>query len=138
MQSKILVAIVVIVAVGAFFGGMKYQQAQGMGQRQLQFTGGPGGQNGGFGRRFGGAGSNAQAARGQVVSLDSSNITLKLSDGSTKLINLSGSTSYMKADKASANDIKTGTTIMVFGTTNSDGSITAQNVQLNPMTRPTK
>ena len=135
MQTKIIiVALIIIVGIAAFFGGVKYQQAQAGSSRQFYLHGGQGG-NMGL-RRFGGQGNaNFQATRGQVVSVDTNNITLKLQDGSTKLINLSGSTRYMKEDQAASSDIKSGTTIMVIGSTNSDGSISAQDVQINPLTR---
>jgi type 1 fimbria pilin len=139
MKNKsILITIVVAIIVGAiaFFGGMKYQQTktpQFAGQFFRNTQGGPGGfgqggQRGGN-RGFGGA------TVGEVVSQDASSITLKLMDGSSKIVNTSSSTTYSKTDTAAKTDIKTGARIAAIGTSNSDGSITAQNIQLNPMFR---
>lgn len=65
--------------------------------------------------------------------MDSNSLTIKLQDGSSKIVILSDKTAYVKSDKASKTDLKAGETVAVFGTDNSDGSVTAQNVQLSPM-----
>lgn len=138
MKNNLVLPIVVAVVVGAvaFFGGMKYQEskapinnasAQGAGGQRGQgrFGGGAGGQGGAGGR----------PVVGEILSEDSGSITVKLMDGSSKIVNLSDSTTYSKTDTASKSDLKTGQRVAAFGTANSDGSITAQNVQLNPMFR---
>lgn len=131
----ITVIIVVVVAAVAFFGGTKYQQTQAQGTANGgQFAhGGANGQDrqgGNAGRgRFGGA------TVGEILSIDANSVTVKLQDGSSKIINISGSTTFSKTDTASKSDLKTGERVAAFGLTNSDGSITAQNVQLNPMFR---
>ncbi len=129
--NSMIMTVVIAVVVGAiaFYGGMKYDASQNT-KSQSSLQGGAGG-NGGYFRR--GGGSNGQAVRGQVVSSDANSITVKLSDGSSKIINTSGSTMFTQSSKASASDVKNGTTVAAFGTNNSDGSITATNVQINPM-----
>ena len=42
------------------------------------------------------------------------------------------STSINKSAEGSKNDLIVGENVAVFGTNNSDGSVTAQNIQLNP------
>lgn len=117
--------IVVVIAVVAFFGGMKYQQ---MGSQQSL----------GNGQRFGNGqgrfGGNGRAQVGQVISIDTagSNLVIKLQDGSSKIVNLTGQTRVVKTAIASVSDILTGNEIAVFGMANTDGSITASNIQLNP------
>jgi hypothetical protein len=59
-------------------------------------------------------------------------MTVKLSNGSTEIVVLSSSTAFMQSTKAGLSDIKTGDTVNVVGTANSDGSVTAQDVQINP------
>lgn len=127
-QMLITIIVAVVVAAVSFFGGMKYQQSQGRnsllgGQFQR-------GLNGQFGRN-----GSGRATLGDIVSLDSNNITVKMQNGTSKIANLSGTTIYSKTDIALKSDLKTGEKVAVFGTENSDGSITAQNVQLNPRER---
>lgn len=83
-------------------------------------------------RQRNGQNANSRAVRGDIVSVDEQGITVKLTDGSTKNVFLSSSTSITKATSAAKADLKTGETVMVFGQTNADGSVTAQNVSLNP------
>jgi len=128
MNSKILIIIVAIVIAGAgFFGGIQYQKSQ-----VGNFAGG----QGGFRQRGVAGAGQGQAAfrpvRGSILSIDTNGITVKLQDGSSKIIILPGSTVFMKEASASKDDVKTGDMVMVTGTNNSDGSITAQNVQINP------
>jgi hypothetical protein len=134
-NPQILAAVLLIVGLGAgFFGGMQYQKSQ----RSSGFiqSGGPGGQNG-AGRRFGGgAGGNGGRVVGQIISSDSNSITVKLQDGSSKIVVVPASAAINKAAQGSKADLTTGTTVAVFGTSNSDGSVTASNVQINPMMRP--
>lgn len=88
-----------------------------------------GGYRGGMRGRFGGA------AIGKVVSSDSNSVTIQMQDGSSKIINITGSTTISKTATAAITDIQSGARIAAFGTTNSDGSINAQNIQINPMQR---
>lgn len=133
----ITIVVAIVVAAVAFFGGMKYQQSHALASNA----------NAGFGQNFGRRGQNGQGARtggrggfgganvGEIVSMDANSVTIKLQDGSSKIVNLSSSTTYSKTDTASKTDLKTGDRIAAFGTANSDGSITAQNIQVNPMFR---
>ena len=137
MKSNWIITIViaVVVAGAAFFGGMQYQKMHIAGSSA---TGGQYGQGGqGANGRFGGArrAGAGGATVGQVVSQDANSITVQLADGSSKIVNISGTTTFSKTASASKSDIQTGTRIAAFGTPNSDGSISAQNVQINPMIR---
>ena len=124
------ILLVVIAAGAAFFGGIQYQKSQRNAQF-ANFTGGSG--NAGF-RRMGMAnGQNSgQAVVGEILKSDDSSITVKTQDGSSKIILLSGSTAINKQATGTKDDLKPGERVAVFGTSNSDGSVTAQNVQLNP------
>jgi hypothetical protein len=136
MKNNVLITILIaiIVAGASFFGGMKYQQSKGFSAANFdngvnnrgQFTGRNGNMMGrnGFGNR---------PVSGEILSVDNGSITVKLQDGSSKLINVSNTTVYVKTSSATVSDLKAGDVISAFGITNSDGSLTAQNVQLNPM-----
>ena len=121
---------IVLVTFGlGFFGGMKYQES-----KRVTFTSRIGNtmgmQGGESGRRM-----NFRPINGEIISSDDKSITVKLSDGSSKIVVLGTSTVINKADQATKDDLKVGEKAAVFGTENSDGSITAQNIQLNPTFR---
>lgn len=130
MNKNVVLSIVVAVifAAGGFFGGMYYQKSQ----RAVGQFGGVGQ----FGRRMMGAygqGANrGNAILGQIISSDAKSVTVKLSDGSSKIVVLSAATVINKQATGSASDLKTGETVSVFGQANADGSVTATNVQLRP------
>ena len=56
-------------------------------------------------------------------------------DGSSKIAILTNNTVYNKSAKGTKDDLKTGEQVGVFGSTNPDGSVTAQDVQINPSVR---
>ncbi len=124
MKNKnIIIAAVAALLIGAglgFFGGMKYQQSKTPAGRSGMF------QRGSAGIRN----SMGMAVRGQIISADTSSITVKLPDGSTKIVILSSTTMIGKTTTGNASDLTNGVNVIVFGNTNSDGSVTAQNVQV--------
>lgn len=130
----ITAVIAVLVGVGCFFGGMQYQKSKtpsfaqfGNGNRQF----GQNGQrtNGDNQARFGNRG-NIQRVSGEIISADENSVTVKLEDGSTKIIILADSATINKTSEASKDELQTGETVNIFGTSNSDGSVTAQTVSL--------
>jgi hypothetical protein len=129
-NTAVTVALVLLVGVGGFYGGMTYQKSQSPANGFAQYggrmgQGGPAGGPGGMGRNgFG------RPVAGQIIEKDASSITVKMQDGSTKIVLLSNSTTINKATKAIKDDLKKGENVMVVGTTNSDGSVTANNINL--------
>ena len=103
--------------------------------------GGPDGGPGG-GRRFNGNGSGGPPpsdpnftrpdpnsfANGTVKSISGSTFTVTDNNGTTKTVNTNGSTAVSVLKNVSLNDLATGQQIIVRGTTNSDGTVTATNV----------
>ena len=122
-----MVVVLVVGLVVGFGGGMVYQKGQ-----TPQIPGGV------IGRRGTGNFGNANGMRatiGTILSTDSKTVTVKLTDGSSKIVILNDKTAIGKNSTASASDLVSGQTVQVFGTANTDGSITATTVQLNPEQR---
>ncbi len=67
---------------------------------------------------------------GTIISQDEKSLTLNLAEGGSKIIYLSPSTKIVKMTEAAMADLSIGQTVMVNGSTNSDGSLSAQMVQL--------
>jgi hypothetical protein len=106
---------------------MKYQQSK-QSNSFRQFAG-QGGRNLGTNR------NGFRPVNGDIISSDTNSITVKLADGSSKIVILNDKTAINKASTATAADLKVGEKVVVFGQDNSDGSVTAQNIQLNPIAR---
>jgi len=134
MEKTLLIIIVLAIGIGviAFYGGMKYGQSLALKNltpekmREIfQQRGGPVfTQNQGQGQRAG-------FLSGQVISKDENSLTIKLADGSTKIIFLSQLTQISKATKGTREDIETGKEVSVTGTQNEDGSLTARTIQIS-------
>lgn len=128
-KSNLLLVILVVILVGggAFFAGMKYQQSKSPLGRLGNFPGGRGGQF--QQQRFG---QGFRPVNGEIISQDEKSLSVKLQDGSSKIVIITDSTAINKASAGVVEDLKVGEKVAVFGTENSDGSVTAQNIQLNP------
>lgn len=128
---KIIVILLLLIVGGAgFFAGTKYQQSQTQNAFRQGFNGQMPTRN-----RAGGANANGAATRGDIIDVSNASITIKLADGSSKIVLVSDKTTISTTSAGSKSDLKNGETVAVFGTTNSDGSLTAQNVQINPQDR---
>ncbi|MFA5830045.1 MAG: hypothetical protein WC843_06180 [Candidatus Gracilibacteria bacterium] len=137
MKKIVVPVLITAVVVGglSFYGGMQYQQSTLNAQRQ-QRTGSFGGAGGigaaGFGGAAGVRGQAAGMINGDIISSDDKSITVKTRDGGSKIVFFSGSTGITKSVDGVASDLATGKTVIVSGTANSDGSVTAQTIQLRP------
>jgi hypothetical protein len=131
MKKTILIFVIVliIVGVGAFYGGMKYRQSKAPPRRVFQELS-PEQRQQFFQGRAGRISENFLL--GEIISKDNQSLTLKLPDGSSRIIFFSSSTQISKTTEGSINDIEIGKQIMVSGSQNSDGSFTAKIIQLSP------
>jgi hypothetical protein len=126
-QTHIIWAIVVIVAFagGWFIGqGTASGTAANRGAFALSSS-----TRAGFAGR-GGAGAGGGFVAGTIMSIGSSSLTISLPNGNSEIVFYSGSTSVIKPTPASVSDLTPGTTVMIGGMSNSDGSLTAQSIQV--------
>jgi cytochrome c-type biogenesis protein CcmE len=120
----------IIIAVAFFFIG------HAAGNKKPKGFAGPGmayqGQMGARGGMMRGGGG----AMGTILSMDSTSLTLSIKDGGSKIVLLTDATPVMKTSPGSRSDLKTGESVMVTGTTNQDGSISAQSISIRPAGTP--
>ena len=136
--QKTTLGIGAVVIAGVFFwGGMVY----GQGKSVASTTGSQNFSTQGGQLRGGVAGANGaqRSARimnggavGSIVAKDTTSITVALRDGGSKIVFLSPKTAISKTTDGVAGDLAVGKEVSVNGTPNSDGSITAQSIQLRP------
>lgn len=132
MKKIFIIAVVgaVIIAGGAFYGGMQYSKSQ---------------TKSGFNQRMQGFQPNDRTdgkinsmTIGEILLKDEKSITVKLQDGGSKIILFSDATNIGKYVNGNKDDLIVGESVTVNGTTNSDGSITAQSIQIRPTVQPGK
>lgn len=117
----------------SFYGGIKYQES-----KAKSFTGQFGeGQGMMRNGRVGGNGNRSgfRPVAGEIISADGKSITVKLQDDSSKIVLINDKTVINKVQTVNKSELKVGEKVSVFGSENTDGSVTAQNVQLNPILR---
>ena len=123
MNKPIKIIIVLAIAAALFYGGFAYGQSTGSASTSSAsaYSGARATRTGGF--------AGGSATVGTVVSSDATSVTIALKSGSVVAF-YSTSTPIMDTTIGSPNDIVAGANITVLGTTNSDGSITANSIQL--------
>ena len=128
-----MVAVAVVFTGGGFWGGMNYASGQ-----RASFSGGTfAGRTGGTGRTNG-----MNGAFGTIIAKDASSITVQLggpnatstnsSSTGTRIVLYGDTTQIEKTVSGSAGDLTVGTSVLVNGASNSDGSITASSIQIRP------
>lgn len=137
--TGLIIAGAVIIGALAFFCGLKFGQRNDSGkmrasqfqnltaEQHQQFQ-----QNGGLRRSGQGNGFIA----GEILSKDDKSIIIKLPDGGSKIIFYSASTTVAKTAEGTLADLAVGTNISANGSANSDGSLTAQSIQIRPQIQP--
>ena len=125
-KTSIIIAIITLLLVsgGAFYGGMIYGKSQ-----NAKPTFGAGNFQGMGANKTGINGSNLIS--GNIISKDGNSITVQLlNNAGSKIIFYSYTTQISKNTSGTSDDLATGTAVSITGTTNSDGSVTAQSIQI--------
>lgn len=153
MDKKCLILLIVVLLVaggGGFYGGTAYQKNKSSSQatsvegvfsrgnmtdeereamRERMRSGGmPENMPGDFAARGGGFG---RPISGGIIGVDDNSITLKLEDGSTRIVFLSGETQINKIDACTKDDLAENVEVTVSGTENDDGTIEARQIQIS-------
>ena len=119
-KNILLVLLILIVAFASYsYGASKasVSKADTVGGKQRG-----GGMNRGGGDAF---------ITGDIISHDDTSVTIQLKDTGSKIVFVSASsTKISKITSGTLSDLTVGTKVMINGTTNSDGSVTANTVQL--------
>jgi len=149
MKTFIIVIIIILLVGGGYYlfmhshSNIQEQNASAPTQEASNQTGShqyphPSGTKG-FGRgQFGNMPSGSKPIFGQVTAVNGNTLTVQRQsrngNGTTITVDLSSSTQYTGG---SQNNIQNGTRIAGYGTANSDGSINAEKITINP-TFPTR
>jgi len=142
MSNKIIIVGVLcalIFGAGGFYGGMKYQQGKSPAAASGNFQRGAANISGAL--RNGRTGGGNGFATGEILSKDDKSVTIQLrspqnatgtagTQAGSKIIFFSASTEITKSASGTPADLQVGQTITVSGTANTDGSLSAQSIQL--------
>lgn len=127
-KLHIVWAIVVVIAlIGGFFWGKASAPAATRGG----FAGAGGTFSSSTRSRFGG-GAGGGLTIGQISAVTPESMTLQLANGNSEVVLYSSSTAVTEPTAVSAANLAVGTNVMVAGTSNSDGSVTATTIQVRP------
>ncbi len=132
-RNQIIGAVVgiIIIGGGAFYAGTVYGKGQTPTRGGGQFAAGGAG---GFVARGGGRGAGGGGfTAGDIVSTSNGSISIKMQNGSsTEIVLVGQSTQILKSTSGTISDLIVGTPVVVTGTPNSDGSLSATSIQIRP------
>lgn len=131
--STIVVVLVVVVGVGAFFAGTSYGEQQAQNTRAEFFSARQGGASGPGGAPSqagqGGQQVGRPAASGTVKSVNGNSVQVSQQDGSTVTVTVNSQTAIQKTASGTISDLQPGERITVFST-QTGSNIVAQSIQL--------
>lgn len=126
-NNLITIALMIITGIAGFVIGMKYKESK-MPEFLRNTPANFNGRNAQFGQRGGNGG--IRPVSGEIIDTGENNVTVKLDDNTSKIIILTDESSIKKTEDGTKDDLSEGSKVTVFGEENSDGSITAQNIQI--------
>ncbi|MBP7964275.1 MAG: hypothetical protein KBG20_18055 [Caldilineaceae bacterium] len=148
--AQIIVGVVLMLAVagGSFYAGMVYGQGQGgtdtaqadqisaFATARANGEAPAAGQFGGRGQRDAtGAAQAGGNTFGEIESIADGVITITTNAGATVQVQVADTTLIEKNASVTVNELEVGETVIVSGSENADGSITARSVQVSPAGR---
>ena len=138
----VVAVLVVAVGVGCFFGG---RATSGSNAKAASLPNGfptsgsmsGSGAQGAYGAYAGRGGRGGNMVIGSIIANDGTTITVKTSNGSTKIVMFSGSTTISKTETGSASDLTVGQEVTVSGSTDSaTGTVTATRISVGRLQGP--
>jgi len=123
----IWLVVAIVVGTGGFFYGRSIATTSRAG-----FAGATGAYGSSTRRLAGGAAGGFTT--GQILSFGSGDMTLQLANGNSEVVLYASSTPVTEPTTVSPSTLSVGTNVMVAGTTNSDGSLTATTIQVRTST----
>jgi hypothetical protein len=119
-SGVVVLVVVLLLAGGAFWGGVKYGQSSRPKRMDNVRLGSLNTTNGG------------EMMSGEILSKDESSVTVKLTEGGSKIIFLTSETKINKMASIGLGDLAVGEQVSVNGKTNTDGSLSATNISVRP------
>lgn len=125
-QLPFLILVVLVLIVSSFYAGRLSVSSKNLPSNGAQGRG----MMNGITRGQGNQALRGNMVNGEIISQDDKSLTLKLADGGSKLVYFSASTTVSQMTSTPVSDLSVGQTVMINGSANSDGSISAQSIQV--------
>ncbi len=130
-NKKIIGVVVIVIALGlSFYSGMRYDQSNAAAAAAARGANFRTGGIGASGVRGGGTGGAGGGTAGDIISKDATSITVSLRAGGSKIVFFSPSTPISAIASGTPADLISGKQVVVQGTTNTDGSVSATSIQV--------
>ena len=125
------IILIVIALASGFFAGSYYNGSQSTSTTSSALL--TRGTTTGAGLRGVRTGGFGGGVTGNIISKDNQSITISIPTGGSQIVFVNPSTSIAKSVSGTLDDLSTGTTVVVSGSTNSDGSsLTANSINIRP------
>ncbi len=136
-QKQLIIGVIVtiVLMVGSFYAGrisVSTTNSAAPFDGPLGMNGQGRGAMGAGGRTQNNPGLRGNLTSGEIISKDDKSLTIKLNDGGSKIVYFSASTTISQMSTTSPADLSVGQSVSATGSTNSDGSVSAQMIQVRP------
>ena len=127
-----IVGVLLLVAAGAFYGGMRFQRTRSTNIRENFFANRGGADTAGFGAGGGGGGGIGGRRgnnMGRIESIEGNVITVSAQQEQL-MVKVTDATKYLKLVEGTLGDLQVGVNIIVGGERDANGIVNAANIQL--------